>query len=512
LFTSLFVTRTIFNIMIDTFNVKTLSSFPLTFPKWDRALKPDIHWMKMAPIFWVISGVFIIAGSVAFVAEAYKHELADVDFASGTQVQFDLRNSMGLEEVRRAFDTVPDKDKVLPALNLTAVGEEGRPPNSSYELVTANPDSKQVRSAVLSVLGPKLITDLPSKFDHVTDSVDIALSAGVVQNITPGFTVKDFGDFKPAEADDFIGGAAVLLKDLNPPLKPDQIRDRIDRQRATQGNLPGLDPNSPVLSQYTVVSPLGPGVPTSSAVILTSDPAYQFDKDPGKWQSNVAGPIWDLVTHGINHEGTLQKVNTFGPQIAGDNQQAAFFALILSAVVIMAYIWLRFGNLKYGTATVLAMLHDVALVIGAVGLSHYIVKIPWLANILMVEAFRVNLTIVAAVLTVMSYSMIDTIVVFDRIRENRGKYGYLSKKIIDDSINQTLSRTLLTAGTNIVTVAGMYFVGGPGIHGFTFVLLVGILVGTYSSIAIAAPFLLLGADVKEDAGPKNPPTRALAAV
>jgi SecD/SecF fusion protein len=85
-------------------------------------------------------------------------------------------------------------------------------------------------------------------------------------------------------------------------------------------------------------------------------------------------------------------------------------------------------------------------------------------------------------------------VVFDRVRENRGKYGHLSRRIINDSINQTLSRTLLTGGTNIATVFVMYVLGGPGIHGFTFVLLVGILVGTYSSIAIAAPILLIGGD------------------
>jgi SecD/SecF fusion protein len=139
-----------------------------------------------------------------------------------------------------------------------------------------------------------------------------------------------------------------------------------------------------------------------------------------------------------------------------------------------------------------------------VGLSHYIAKMDWLAKALLIEPFRVNLTIVAAVLTVMSYSMIDTIVVFDRIRENRGKFGYLSRRIVNDSINQTLSRTLLTAGTTIVTIAGMYVVGGPGIHGFTFVLLVGILVGTYSSIAIAAPFLLIGEEVKQESGRKGP--------
>jgi SecD/SecF fusion protein len=109
----------------------------------------------------------------------------------------------------------------------------------------------------------------------------------------------------------------------------------------------------------------------------------------------------------------------------------------------------------------------------------------------LIEPFRLNLTIVASILTVMSYSMIDTIVVFDRVRENRGKYGHLDRGVINDSINQTLSRTLLTGGTNVVTVLVMYVMGGAGIHGFTFVLLFGIIVGTYSSIAIAAPFLLL---------------------
>ena len=145
------------------------------------------------------------------------------------------------------------------------------------------------------------------------------------------------------------------------------------------------------------------------------------------------------------------------------------------------------------------MLHDTLLVIGFIGLSHWIFQYtPWLAKALLIEPFRINLTIVAAVLTVMSYSMIDTIVVFDRVRENRGKFGHLSKRIINDSINQTLSRTLLTGTTNIMTVLVMYILGGPGIHGFTFVLLTGILVGTYSSVAIAAPILLIGKDTVDE--------------
>src|SRR5688572_3896864 len=178
----------------------------------------------------------------------------------------------------------------------------------------------------------------------------------------------------------------------------------------------------------------------------------------------------------------------------------AIMALVISIVLIMIYIWVRFGNLKYGTATVVALLHDTLITIGAVGISHYLAETV-IGRPLLIESFRINLTLVAAVLTVMGYSMNDTIVVFDRIRENRGKFGYVSKQVINDSINQTLSRTLLTGGTTIVTVFVMYIWGGPGFHGFTFALLVGIVVGTYSSIAIAAPILLLGGkDVKAEAG------------
>jgi SecD/SecF fusion protein len=141
----------------------------------------------------------------------------------------------------------------------------------------------------------------------------------------------------------------------------------------------------------------------------------------------------------------------------------------------------------------------VAFCLAGIGFSHAL-STTRIGEWLLLEPFRINLTVVAGVLTVMGYSMLDTIVVFDRIRELRGKFGHLSAQVVNDGINQTLSRTLLTAGTTVISLAIMYFVGGPGIHGFTFVLFVGILVGTYSSIAIAAPILLIGRTGEETAG------------
>ena len=486
LFTSLFVTRTIFNILIDRFGVSNLSSIPLTFPKWDKFLRPDWDWMGKVKYFLAFSGVFILLGGLAFVVKARAGKLADVDFTGGTQVQFDLRQPMPIEQVRVLFSDA--KNPTLgPDPDLTGAGEG----NSSYRLVTPQQDARRVRQAVLDVLGNRVATDLPSRFDHVDDAVEAALADHAVVPVT----AATVADLKVVGADEYIGGAAVMLQDLTPPLTVEAIRNRIEQQKAQEQAAGGT--NGPQFNSFTVVSPDAGGGPVRSAIVLTSAADYSYDRDPAKWTTNVAEPMWRLTKDAVQSGGTLQRVNNFDAQVAGDTQRTALFSLVLSALVIMVYVWFRFGNLKYGTATVLAMMHDVALVVGAVGLSHYIANVPWLAHALLVEPFRVNLTIVAAVLTVMSYSMIDTIVVFDRIRENRGKFGHLSRQIVNDSINQTLSRTLLTAGTTIVTVAGMYVVGGPGIHGFTFVLLVGILVGTYSSIAIAAPILLVGRDVDQ---------------
>jgi SecD/SecF fusion protein len=492
LFTALFVTRTIFNILIDQFHIQNLSSLPLTFPKWDKFLKPNIDWMKLVPYFITFSAIFLAVGMTAFVVEAKAGQLADIDFASGTQVQFELKQPMGIADLRALFTKAANPN--LPAPTIQSVSAD----NTSYEVITPNTDPKAVREAVLDVVGTRVKTDLPSKFDHVGEPMDAAFGKIILPITKVPFQVNGY---TVPKADSYLGGAAIVLNNLQPPLKVGEIKSRIDAEVA-QG---GAGNQQGQYYDFTVISPTGSDTPANTAIVLVADPNIPYDKDEGKWREDLVAPMWKLVNNAVNRQAQLQKVSNFNPQVAGDTQEAAAMALLLSSLVILLYIWFRFGNLKYGAATVLAMLHDTFLVVGAIGLSHWVVSgTPWLAHALLIDPVRVNLTIVAAVLTVMSYSMIDTIVVFDRIRENRGKFGHMSRQIINDSINQTLSRTLLTCGTTIVTVAGMYVVGGPGIHGFTFVLLVGILVGTYSSIAIGSPILLLGTGAKEETGQKAP--------
>ena len=179
--------------------------------------------------------------------------------------------------------------------------------------------------------------------------------------------------------------------------------------------------------------------------------------------------------------------STIGGRVAGDMQATAVAALIASLMGIVGYLWIRFQRVIYGLAAVVALLHDVLVTLGAIALSAYVADyLGWL----MIEEFKISLPMVAAFLTIVGYSLNDTIVVFDRIREVRGKSPSITDVMVNTSINQTLGRTLLTSLTTLFVVVTLYALGGAGIHGFAFALVVGVMVGTYSSIFVASPALL----------------------
>jgi len=179
--------------------------------------------------------------------------------------------------------------------------------------------------------------------------------------------------------------------------------------------------------------------------------------------------------------------NQIGGKVAGDTKLLATYALLASLVMIVFYVWVRFQNAMFGIAAVLALIHDVLVTVGFLALSKYLA--PFLGFVL-VEDFKISLAVMAALLTIVGYSINDTIVIFDRIREVRGKNPDLTEKMINDSVNQTLSRTILTSGTVLIGTLILYFIGGPGIHPFAFAMLVGLISGTYSTVYIASPVLL----------------------
>ena len=160
---------------------------------------------------------------------------------------------------------------------------------------------------------------------------------------------------------------------------------------------------------------------------------------------------------------------------------SSMWAIILSLVVIFAYILVRFGRWQYSTGAIIAMLHDVTLVLAAFAIFHGI--LPF--NMDVDQAF------IAAILTVIGYSINDTVVVFDRIRENLGIHKTSNQaEQINESLNSTLSRTINTSMTTFIVLLIIFLFGGAAIKGFIFALMVGVIVGTYSSLCIATPILI----------------------
>jgi preprotein translocase SecF subunit len=219
------------------------------------------------------------------------------------------------------------------------------------------------------------------------------------------------------------------------------------------------------------------------------------DDFSGKHAETSNPAFWsnDVVKLALGHQEQFASTTSFEPTMAGEAWDKAVLAILFSLAAMALYIWLRFAKFISGIAAVVATIHDVLITLGAVTAASLISGL-WTGNWLMLTDMKVNLPLIGAFLTLVGYSVNDTIVVFDRIRENRGKYGDLSALIINNSINQTLSRTVLTSSTVFLAVVALYFYGGKtsSIHGLAFVMLVGTVIGCYSSVAIASPILIMG--------------------
>ena len=192
----------------------------------------------------------------------------------------------------------------------------------------------------------------------------------------------------------------------------------------------------------------------------------------GDWLKarTVAGPF------------TLLSAENVGPQVGKDLREKGMWAILFSWAAMLLYIAFRFRSASFGTAAVVALIHDTWTTLG-------------LCSILNLE---ISLTVVAAFLTLIGYSVNDTVVVFDRIRENREKSKRTPlAELVNHSINQTLSRTVLTSVLTFVVVVVLFFLGGEVLRGFAFVMIIGIIVGTYSSIFIAAPLVVVWEEWKQ---------------
>lgn len=225
-------------------------------------------------------------------------------------------------------------------------------------------------------------------------------------------------------------------------------------------------------------------------MILVWDQGVSYVQNETVWQEELANLEWQLAVDALSTVTTLASVQIFSSVIAEDFKNTAVVAVFLSLLLILIYIWVRFGSMRllacgdYHAAARCAV-RDRADALAEILYDHPITAA--VARSMQIEPFKVDLNLVAAVLTIIGYSLNDTIVIMDRIRENRGRLPYASRRIVNLSINQTISRTVITSGTTLLATLVLYLYGGAGVRAFSYALLCGVVVGTYSSIAVAAP-------------------------
>ena len=188
---------------------------------------------------------------------------------------------------------------------------------------------------------------------------------------------------------------------------------------------------------------------------------------------NFIKSINEKLSADLGSDVNFRRVENVGPKVSKELLRAGLLAISLSLAAMLFYIWIRF-EWQFSLGAIIALIHDVIITVGIFSFLSY----------------EVNLSIVAAVLTIVGYSMNDTVVIFDRIRENLKKYSKLSIVDISDlSTNQTLSRTLITSVTTLLALFSIYIFGGAILKGFSFAMIIGVIIGTYSSIFVAAPIL-----------------------
>jgi preprotein translocase subunit SecF len=264
---------------------------------------------------------------------------------------------------------------------------------------------------------------------------------------------------------DFKGGTQIRVAFAQTP-NEDHIRAAMDKAGVRDFRIQRIsDPSGHAANKVLIA------LPESSAADTSHDAGRQ----------QVEGAL----SANYHDSGfTIEQVEIVGPTAGRQLQKQALLATIYSLIGMLIYLWFRF-ELIYGVAAVVAVFHDTLITIGAFSLTNQ----------------EITLTVIAALLTLIGYSMNDTIVVFDRIRENLATSRRESlSDVVNRSINQTLSRTVISSGLTFLTVLSLYLFGGEVLHGFSFALVIGILIGTYSSIAVAAPMLVAYQDWRAKRG------------
>lgn len=501
LFATLFAGRVLIDLYLQTARPRKLGMLPLSVPAVRRLLSPNVNWIRLRHVFFTISATLITLGVVFIYIRG--SDIFDLEFRSGTQVSFELKagRTMTLEAVRARLDEASrqmnmpslsrDRAKVVTVGAATAAGEA-----SAFNVqVVGDADAQQISEAIKQTFADLIEAQAPIDFTAMDREVTSG-QAPPIHIVRQANLGENIGRAAEADVSEYLGGVAIVLDDLQPPATVADLTQRIRRMREQPGEFEGLG-----FRPFTVIGldlaaqqgPPGSEPLYRSAVVVSRDAVTDYAQDPDTFgePGGLADTEWRLVRAALQRDTSLASVTSFSSQVSDTMRQQAIAAIVLSLLAVVVYIWFRFGSFRYGVAAIAALVHDTTVALGLVALCGFVQENQTWAQWLLIAPFRIDLAMVAALLTLIGYSLNDTIIVFDRIRENRGRLAVASAAIINDSINQTISRTAITSGTTLIALIVLYFVGGPGVHGFAFAMTIGVLVGTYSSIAVAAPLLIL---------------------
>ncbi len=519
LFSALVVSRIIMNLLIDVFKVKKMSMLPMAVPAIGRILEPNINWMRLRYFFLLLSAIGVGTGLGMVVFQG--KDMLDTEFRGGTQVEFQLRaatpdeiaTGIGINDddpprltltradveqrVHKIAEDLPENDPLRPLRNAQVIPinpEADGVTSDRFQVKTYATNSEAVIGAIVSVFSDEV--ESQPALDFV--GRDTPPSDGASLPVYPILNQK-LGDViqRPGyllDVGDFFGGVAIVLDDLHVdgpggetkrPTKQ-SLEERIAQMRGKPDYSATLD------RKVRLVVLDGTDDAVKSAALLVWDGGVSYIQNETVWTDELADLEWNLVVEALGSTTTLASVQNFSSVIAKDFENTAVVAVFLSLLLILIYIWVRFGSVRYSLAAIVTLIHDVLTAIGLIALAEILYDNDITASIarsLLIEPFKIDLNLVAAILTIIGYSLNDTIVIMDRIRENRGRLPYATRKIVNDSINQTISRTIITSGTTLFATVVLYAFGGPGVRAFSYALLCGVVVGTYSSIAVASPFV-----------------------
>jgi SecD/SecF fusion protein len=544
MFTALFVTRVIFNWMISAGIIKD------SIKMLSILRKPSVDWMGLRKVFFTISAVMVIGGlTVFFTRDNTRSNKYDIEFTGGTSLQINLVEDAGLDRVQ-VEQMIRSKGQEIGSRGLMSarvytVGESGNqfevntietnktyidlkfPDASMTADMVASKINETIKEKQLTILNVDVVpnddgsvrvytsqipkSEMNTLIAGAFEGVEYEAGEPHIQEIVNDAVISAFGDLLKRQRN--LGPEIVKAQIIDDALveeKPELaqyfsgllIECRLDRpvsgrELATRFNSLRFksEMNEMVWYQYDLINTDATVISDESMIdsfyyISVHPDAGYRELDENEMTSFISGER-EKVIAAASMESSLPRVTQFNPSIGAEAKTKALIAIILSLLAIICYIWIRFGEARFGFAAIAALVHDVCITLGAVTACTYISETP-LGAALGIRDFKIDLQMIAAFLTIIGYSLNDTIVVFDRIREQRGRRGIIRANLITESINMTLSRTLLTSLTTLIVVVIMYIGGGVGLRGFTFAMMVGIVVGTYSSIAIAAPILLLG--------------------